>query len=132
GRSRPLRLKGPMSTDDAPPRQERRKGFLGLFKRRGNSQTRRDDDLSLNGQVGSVDMVDQAQAFQSLRVDDVKTPRADIVAVEIAATFEEVVRQFVEAEHSRMPIYRETLDDPVGVVHVKDVFKMLADDARRP
>jgi CBS domain containing-hemolysin-like protein len=88
--------------------------------------------MVLTGPESSVDMVDQAQAFQSLRVDDVKTPRADIVAVEIAATFEEVVRQFVEAEHSRMPIFRETLDDPVGVVHVKDVFKMLADEARRP
>jgi CBS domain containing-hemolysin-like protein len=40
--------------------------------------------------------------------------------------------RFLEAEHTRMPIYRETLDDPVGQVHVKDVFKMLADEARRP
>ena len=54
------------------------------------------------------------------------------MAVEISARFDELVTQFVEAEHSRMPIYRETLDDPVGVVHVKDVFKMLADSARRP
>src|ERR1019366_1348974 len=33
---------------------------------------------------------------------------------------------------TRMPIYRETLDDPVGQVHVKDVFRMLADESRRP
>jgi Mg2+/Co2+ transporter CorC len=43
-----------------------------------------------------------------------------------------VVAQFTEAEHSRMPIYRETLDDPVGVVHVKDVFRLLAADDKRP
>lgn len=71
-------------------------------------------------------MVDQAQAFQTLRVEDVMTPRADIVAVELTTPFAGVVERFLEAEHSRMPIYRETLDDPVGVVHVKDVFKLLA------
>jgi CBS domain containing-hemolysin-like protein len=82
---------------------------------------------------GAVDMVDQAEAFQTLRVADVMTPRADITAVEVSTPFEALVAQFVEAEHSRMPIYRETLDDPIGVVHVKDVFKLLAGKAsKRP
>ena len=71
-------------------------------------------------------LVDQAQAFQSLRVEDVMTPRADIIAVDLETPFAELVSRFVEAEHSRMPIYRDTLDDPVGVVHVKDVFKLMA------
>ena len=78
------------------------------------------------------DIVDQAEAFKSLRVDDVMTPRADIVAVEISCPFEDVLARFLDAEHTRMPIYRETLDDPVGQVHVKDVFKMLVDEKRRP
>ncbi len=82
--------------------------------------------------VHEVDMVDQAEAFQSLRVADVMTPRADIVAVEVSAPFDAVVAQFTEAEHSRMPIYRETLDDPVGVIHVKDVFRLLANEDKRP
>lgn len=83
-------------------------------------------------QSGEVDLVDQAEAFQTLRVADVMTPRADIVAVELSTPFEALMAQFVEAGHSRMPIYRETLDDPVGVIHVKDVFRLLADDAKRP
>jgi len=78
------------------------------------------------------DIVDHAEAFKTLRVGDVMTPRADIVAVEIASPFEDVLARFLEAEHSRMPIYRETLDDPVGQVHVKDVFKMLVDEKLRP
>jgi CBS domain containing-hemolysin-like protein len=61
-----------------------------------------------------------------MRVGDVMTPRVDIVAVELSTPFSEVVERFAEAEHSRMPIYRETLDDPVGVIHVKDIFKLLA------
>jgi CBS domain containing-hemolysin-like protein len=81
---------------------------------------------------GSVDLVDQAQAFKMLSVEDVMTPRADIVAVEIACPFNELLARFLEAEHTRMPIYRGNLDDPVGQVHVKDVFKMLVDESIRP
>ncbi|MEO8115939.1 MAG: transporter associated domain-containing protein, partial [Phenylobacterium sp.] len=55
-----------------------------------------------------------------------------IVAVEKACPFSELVERFVEAEHSRMPVYKETLDEPVGVVHVKDVFKLLARKTRKP
>ncbi len=67
-----------------------------------------------------------------MRVADVMTPRADIVAVELETTFTDLLAEFIEAEHSRMPIYRETLDDPIGVVHVKDVFKLVANEAKRP
>lgn len=73
-----------------------------------------------------VDIVDQAEAFQTMRVSDVMTPRADVIALDISTPLDEVVRRFVEAEHSRMPIYQETLDDPVGVVHIKDVLKLIA------
>jgi CBS domain containing-hemolysin-like protein len=79
-----------------------------------------------NAAEAEVDLVDQAEVFQTLRVSDVMTPRADIAALEISTPLAEVVRQFVEEEHSRMPIYRETLDDPVGVVHIKDVMRMIA------
>lgn len=81
---------------------------------------------------GTLDLVDQAQAFKTLSVEEVMTPRADIVAVEIACPFNELLARFLEAEHTRMPIYRDTLDDPVGQVHVKDVFKMLVDESIRP
>jgi CBS domain containing-hemolysin-like protein len=81
---------------------------------------------------GPVDIVDQAEVFKTLRVSDVMTPRADIMAIEISTPFEEVVRQFAEVEHSRMPVYRDTLDDPVGVANIKDVFKLLAADGGTP
>ena len=73
----------------------------------------------------AVDIVDQAEAFQTVRVSDVMTPRADVVALELSTPLAEVARQFAEAEHSRMPIYRETLDEPIGVANIKDVFKLL-------
>lgn len=70
-----------------------------------------------------------AEAFQELRVDDVMTPRADIVAVEMSTTLGDLLRVFVDSEHSRLPVYRETLDEPTGVVHIKDVVRLLAPDA---
>lgn len=75
---------------------------------------------------GTTDIARQARDFAKLTVEDVLTPRADIVAIDIDAPFETVVARFLENEHSRMPLYRGNLDDPVGVVHIKDVFKLLA------
>jgi CBS domain containing-hemolysin-like protein len=72
------------------------------------------------------DLVEQARSFNDLIIDDVMKPRADILALEVSCTFDEVVRRFADAEHSRMPVYRETLDAPVGVVHLKDIFKLMA------
>ena len=121
-----------MSDSDRPsPRRGKRLRGLWRWRREGEAGEHAAEAPHAPAD-GPVDIVDQAQAFKTLRVDDVMTPRADIVAVEIATPFEDLLARFLEAEHSRMPIYRETLDDPVGQVHVKDVFKMLVDDRLRP
>ena len=57
------------------------------------------------------------------RVEDVMVPRADIIAVEIGTNLEELVATFNQAAHSRLPIYRHTLDEPVGMVHIKDLVR---------
>ena len=57
------------------------------------------------------------------RVEDVMVPRADIIAVEIGTGIEELVATFNQAAHSRLPIYRDTLDEPVGMVHIKDLVR---------
>jgi magnesium and cobalt transporter len=62
--------------------------------------------------------------FGELRVEDVMVPRADIIAVEEKTPICELVAQFREAQHSRLPVYRETLDDPTGLVHIKDVLAL--------
>ena len=61
---------------------------------------------------------------------DVMVPRVDIVALDIDQPFSEVVKCMVEHGHSRVPVYRETLDDVIGFIHVKDVLAPVAD--RRP
>ncbi len=60
--------------------------------------------------------------FRDVRVDDVMVPRADISAIDLATFGEDVLAVFVESGHSRLPVYRETLDSPVGMLHLKDVI----------
>ncbi|MGQ0674604.1 MAG: hemolysin family protein, partial [Rhodospirillales bacterium] len=64
--------------------------------------------------------------FRTLTAEDVSVPRADIVAVEAATGLDELVSAFIAQQHSRMPVYRETLDDVIGMVHVKDVVACVA------
>ena len=127
-----------MATDDTgSDKTPRRKGVGDALIRLGVSlggdlRQDRHERTEEPAQDGAVDIVDQAEAFQTLRVSDVMTPRADIVALELSTPFEEVTRQFAEAEHSRMPIYRETLDEPIGVANVKDIFKLLQPQGDKP
>ena len=60
--------------------------------------------------------------FGEVSVSNVMVPRADIVAVEAETSLPELIALFREAQHSRLPIYRETLDDPLGMIHIKDVL----------
>jgi CBS domain containing-hemolysin-like protein len=105
---------------------------MGLFHRFRKPPAETEPQVSAPVAAATGELVMQARAFQDLHVDDVMKPRADIIAVEKSSPFAEVVARFVEAEHSRMPVYKETLDEPVGVVHVKDVFKLLARKTRKP
>ncbi len=59
-------------------------------------------------------------------VVDAMVPRADIVAVDVATELDEVIRRMVDEAHSRLPVYRETLDEIVGIVHIKDVMACVA------
>jgi CBS domain containing-hemolysin-like protein len=70
-------------------------------------------------------MLTNLLAFGELKVHDVMVPRAEIVAADESMPLPELVTLFRAAEHSRLPVYRETLDDPTGLVHVKDVMALL-------
>jgi magnesium and cobalt transporter len=63
--------------------------------------------------------------FGELRVSDVMIPRADIIAVEEDMSLPDFVALFRDVQHSRIPVYRETLDYPIGLVHIKDVLSYL-------
>jgi len=56
-------------------------------------------------------------------------PRADIVAVDDSVSIEELLRVFRTEEHSRLPIYHETLDDPRGMIHIRDLMSWITEEA---
>ena len=60
--------------------------------------------------------------LHGLTVHDVMVPRADIVSVDIEVSLPDLVHLMSEQAHSRMPVYRDTLDDIEGMVHIKDVL----------
>jgi magnesium and cobalt transporter len=66
-------------------------------------------------------MVMNILRLRERRVIDVMTTRANIVAVEADAPLANVVAAFEHGSFSRLPVYRETLDDPIGFVHLKDI-----------
>jgi len=70
-------------------------------------------------------MLKNLLGFRDVRLDDVMVPRADIDAVEVDIKLRDLLALFADCGHSRMPVYRETLDQPIGMVHVKDVLSAL-------
>jgi CBS domain containing-hemolysin-like protein len=71
-------------------------------------------------------MLGNLLGFSALRVDDLMVPRVDIEAIEETATLRELLDSFISVNHSRLPVYRETLDDVVGFIHVKDFIKWMS------
>ncbi|WP_113406759.1 hemolysin family protein [Hyphomicrobiales bacterium] len=68
--------------------------------------------------------------FREVRVEDVMVPRADIEAVDQNITIGELMILFEESGRSRMPVYADTLDDPRGMVHIRDLLSYVAKQAR--
>ncbi len=93
-----------------------------------------EDALSETGETDEFSpqertMLKNVLDLRSNRVDDVMVPRADIVAVPIEISMGELLRVFRTAGHSRLPVYAETLDDPRGMVHIRDFLDYLASRA---
>ena len=87
-----------------------------------------------NGDLSPVErqMLRNLLHFSEHDADDVAVPRGEIVAVDASLSWDELVAQFSEHGHSRMPVYREKLDEVIGMIHIKDVFPYLAKGSEPP
>ncbi len=106
---------------------ERLRALLGLTP----ASLREDLEDALEETAGDVTPQERALlknvlGLHELRVADAMIPRAEIIAVPQAATLREVLAVFRSAGHSRLPVYGETLDDPRGMVHIRDFVNYLA------
>ena len=77
--------------------------------------------------VSEKNMLTNIIGFGESRVEDSMVPRADIIAVDVNISAQEVIKLFSECNHSRIALYRSTLDDPVGMLHIKDFVRALSE-----
>jgi CBS domain containing-hemolysin-like protein len=86
------------------------------------------DDAPTNGDLSPVErqMLKNLLHFSEHDADDVAIPRGEIVALNASASWDEVVEAFAEHGHSRLLVYRETLDEVIGMMHIKDIFPIIA------
>jgi CBS domain containing-hemolysin-like protein len=127
----------------AEPRRPERVPFLERLRRflphRNGSSLREDlaDALaeSAPGEAafspGERAMLNNILRLREVRVEDVMVPRADIKAVELSTRLGDLLALFEDSGHSRMPVYGETLDDPRGMVHIRDVVAHVTKAARQ-
>jgi CBS domain containing-hemolysin-like protein len=95
------------------------------------------DDAGQSDNGGDLTAVERTMLrnllhFSEHRVDDVMVPRSDIVAIDESAGFADCIAAFAEHGHSRLPVYRDTLDSIIGMIHIKDVFAVLASGEQPP
>ncbi len=109
--------------------------LLALLRRRGEESLRDSieelleehaDDTATPEETAERALLRNVLEVGEMRVGEIRVPRTDIIAVPADIDFEKLVKTLVDAEHSRLPVYRETLDDVIGMVHVKDVLPYLA------
>jgi CBS domain containing-hemolysin-like protein len=106
---------------------DRLRGLLGLAP----ASVREDIEDALEEVAGDVTPHERALlknvlGLHDLRVEDAMIPRADIVAISQEATLREALALFRDAGHSRLPVYVDTLDDPRGMVHIRDFVNHIA------
>ncbi|CAO4148368.1 Magnesium and cobalt efflux protein CorC [Methylorubrum thiocyanatum] len=143
-RSRGAALAAPAADAEPPPREAWYDRLLNVFNLRPRDSLRTDIEEALAEPDTGEDafspleraMLKNVLGLHKVRVDDVMLPRADIVAVASDTSLGDLLRLFRTAGHSRLPVYGETLDDPRGMVHIRDFVEYLATQAeatpRRP
>lgn len=88
-----------------------------------DSENGQSSDLSAQERV----MLSNVLSLRERRVGDVMVPRADIIAVPADATLDELLALFRTAGHSRLPVFDDSLDDPRGMVHIRDFLEFIAE-----
>ena len=121
------RQKDTLTLNPDPEPRSLKNSLLDRFRFWLGSKLMSPDDLLMNmpSETGNMpgdprSMLGRLMDFADLRVDDVMVPRADIEAIAESASVRELLQRFAEVGHSRLPVYRETLDDLAGMVHIKD------------
>ena len=99
-----------------------------VFHKEGDSGITEEELVTMVDQAESEGGLDQHESklirsaieFNDMEVDEILTPRVDIVAVEDTDSMDDIAQAFAESGYSRLPVYHEDIDDIIGVIHEKD------------
>jgi len=106
-------------------------GLSGASIRDDIEDALEDDAIAEDFTPYEREMLKNVLALHGLKVSDVMVPRADIVAISIESQLADVLATFRTAGHSRLPVHGETLDDPRGMVHIRDFVDFVASSAEK-
>lgn len=92
------------------------------------------DEAEIGGEIDAdeSDLIKSAIEFNELRASDILTPRIDVQAFEIGTPTEQIIEMFLDSGFSRLPVYRDTIDNIIGVVHQKDLFHLIQKGEDKP
>lgn len=131
-----------MATRNEDPGNRLWRGMRALLFGEGHEETLREqieeaiddaeDEPIKRGDLSPTErqMLRNLLHFGDRTVGEVAVTRGDIISVPSTASFEELIAAFAEAEHSRLPVTGEDLDEVIGMIHIKDVFKAQKDPTR--
>ena len=148
----------PRLTSDTDPAKTGQRDFPGLARRSGSTprenpeswfnrllravfgwsptSIRSDLQVLLEGEGAETGfspeesrMLKNILSLRERRVDDVMVPRTDIIAVQQDVPLGDLLKVFKDAAHSRLVVYNDTLDDPVGMVHIRDMIAFMMTQA---
>lgn len=139
----------PQSHQNAPEKQPQEAGFIGWLKgaigkeKANDGDTLRDvfedfiEEAEQHPENTSSTVTDHERTLitnvlkmRDLTVAEIMIPRAEIVAIDINTPQEELFALLAQKQYSRIPVYRETLDDVLGSIHIKDILSTLAQGQR--
>lgn len=83
------------------------------------------DDLNGNALSHENELLKNLAGLRGITASDVMIPRVDIVSVAMSDNFDDIVKELIKTNHSRVPVRNESLDDIVGILHIKDVLANL-------
>ena len=117
------------SSDDLKP-IPKKKCFFSFFKKFcpfSKKEALEEESQTLEEPLRDDFILARSQRFKALTAENICIPQTDIVAVPMDVTYKDLVTTFLECSFSRLPVYQNTLDQIVGMIHIKDVLKSSLD-----
>jgi len=122
-----------MSSDNSDPLSRSRiKNFINSIKKSfKNSSSEFDADVYEQLDPRRKEMIDGIITLSELNAKDIMIPRVDMVAVDSEIELKALIKLIIEAGHSRLPVYDETIDNITGILYVKDLIRLLSEKPKK-